>query len=131
MTITITDGTTPVTLPEDLLWSDEYTWSPVVQAVERSITGALIVNSAALTGGRPITLEPEDDSSAWMSRTSLDILRNWAAVPDKQLTLTLRGQVQTVVVRHQDGGISARPVVHYSDSDAADQYLCTIRLLTL
>jgi hypothetical protein len=118
-------------LHPDLYWSDELAWNPVEQTAERTITGALLVSAASVTGGRPITLEPENDGTAWMPRATVEALRNWAAVPGQELTLTLRAQPRTVIFRHQDGGLSAQPVVHYSDTDAGDWYLCTLRFLEL
>lgn len=132
MSITLADGTDTITLHPDLYWADENSWHPVEQTVERSITGALIVQVATRIAGRPITLQPEDDSSAWMSRATLDALRNWAAVPGKQMTLTLRGTARTVMFRHHDGdAIVALPVVHYNDVNSGDWYRCTIRLMEL
>ena len=131
MTISLTDGTTTVALHPDLFWSDEQ-WLPVQQSVERTITGALIVDVAAMVGGRPITLQPEDDGSAWMSRAVVDQLRNLAAVPGKTMTLTLRGSDRTVMFRHHDGGaFEATPVVHFNDVDSADNYRVTLRLMEI
>ena len=131
MSITLSDGTTTVTLDKDLYWPDENDWTPVVQSVNRSITGGLIVQPATRVRGRPITLEPEDDSTAWMTRAAVDQLRNWAAVPGQQLTLTLRGTSHTVIFRHQDGGFEAKPVIHYRDRVPGDWYLCVIRLMEI
>lgn len=132
MTISLSDGTTTVQLHPDLYWNDESSWHPVEQTVERSITGALIVQAATRVAGRPITLQPEDDNTAWMPRSTLDALRNWAAVPAKQMTLTLRGTDRTVMFRHHDGeAVVAVPVVHYSDVDGTDHYRITIRLMEL
>ncbi len=133
MRTTLSDGTTTVALNPDLFWSDEHNWAPVEQAVDRTITGALIVQSALRTAGRPITLEPEADSSAWTTLATVTALRNWAAVPGKTLTLTLRGTARTVLFRHQDGGLEAKPVVQYRDGEElpSDFYLCTIRLMEI
>lgn len=132
MSITLSDNTTSISLHPDLFWNDENNWNPVEQSVERSITGALIVQTAQRVAGRPITLQPEDNSSAWMTRETLDALRNWAAVPGKQMTLTLRGTDRTVMFRHHDGeAIVATPVVHYSDVVSTDWYRVTIRLMEL
>lgn len=124
------DGTT-IQLHPDLFWSDEDNWHPVAQAVERTITGALDVQVSALNKGRPITLEPEDDSSAWLPSSVVQQLRNLAAAPGKQMLLTLRGVSRTVIFRHQDGGFEAKPVVHYRDRVAEDWYLCVIRLMEI
>ena len=129
--ITLSDGTTAVDLHPDLLWSDEDAWNPVQQAVSRTITGALDVQVGALIGGRPITLQPEDESSAWMPGSVVSQIRNWAAVPGRVLTLTLRGVSRSVMFRHQDGGLEAKPVVHYRDRDDSDFYLCTIRFMEI
>lgn len=134
MSITLADGTTEIELSPDLLWSDEFNWHPVEQRAERTVTGALVVQTSQRVGGRPITLEPEDDSSGWMTRAVVEQLRNWAALAGKQLTLTLRNETRTVAFRHQDGpGVEARPVVHYSDSDVdgADFYLATLRFMEI
>lgn len=131
MSISLSDGTTTVELNPDLFWSDEDNWHPVQQAVARTLTGALDVQVAGLTKGRPITLEPENDSSAWMASAVVAQLRNWAAVPGQELTLTLRSQTYTVLFRHQDGGFEARPVVHYRDRLPDDYYLCVIRLMEI
>lgn len=131
MTITLSDGDTTVILHPDLYWSDEHNWHPVEQTAQRTITGAMIVSAAARVAGRPITLEPEDDGSAWMPLSTVLALRNWAAVPGQQLTLTLRGLTYTVLFRHQDGGLDPRPLVHYNEANNADYYLCVVRLMEI
>ena len=133
MSLTLTDSGTTLTLNPDLYWSDENNWSPVRQVVDPSITGVPIVQVAAMVNGRPITLEPEDDEAAWMTRADVTALRNWAAVPGKTMTLTLRGVARTVIFRHQDGGFEARPVIQFRDGHElpADFYLCTIRLMEI
>ena len=129
--ITLADATTTLELDPDLFWSDEDNWHPVAQNVERTITGALDIQVTAMQKGRPITLEPEDDSSAWMTSAVVQQLRNWAAVPGQQLILTLRGMSHTVLFRHQDGGFEAKPVIHYRDRVPGDWYLCVIRLMEI
>ena len=133
MTITLTNLTTSATLTlnPDLKWTDENNWDPVEQTAERTITGALVVQVGAMVAGRPITLEPEDEASAWMSRADVEQLRNWAAVPGQEMTLTLHGVNRTVIFRHQDGGFDASPVIHYRDVASTDFYRCTIRLMEM
>ena len=133
MSLTLADVSTTLTLNPDLFWSDEHNWNPVAQVAERSITGAHIIQVAGMIKGRPITLEPIDDEAAWMSRDDAEALRNWAAVPGKTMTLTLRGEAREVIFRHQDGGFEARPVLQYRDGHElpVDFYLCTIRLMEI
>ena len=130
--ITLSDGTVELELHRDLFWSDEGNWQPVVQAVARTLTGALDIQAASLTAGRPITLEPEDDSTAWMPFSTVAQLRNWAAVPGQVMELTLRGVSRSVIFRHHDGAaVEARPWVHYSDVQSGDWYFATIRFMEI
>lgn len=131
MSITLTAGAQVITLSPDLRWSDENNWNPVAQAVARTLTGALDIQASAMQKGRPITLEPEDDSSAWMTSAVVEQLRNLAAVPAQEMLLTLRGITRAVIFRHQDGGLEARPVAHFRDRLASDWYLCVIRLMEI
>lgn len=131
MSITMTVAATTLTLHPDLYWADENSWHPVEQRKEYSITGALIVQAAARQAGRPITLQPIDGDSAWMTRAVVDQLRNWAAVAGLTATLTLRGVPYTVMFRHEDGALEATPVVHFSTVDTTDFYQVTIRLMAV
>lgn len=131
MSITLSDGSATVALHKDLYWSDENNWHPVEQTKQYAITGALIVMSAERKAGRHITLEPEDDSSAWMPLADIVTLRNWAAAPGKQMTLTLRGIAHTVLFRHEDGGFEATPILHRDDQVSSDFYRCVVRLLEI
>jgi len=133
--ITLSDGTTPLLLDPDLYWSDEFEWHAIEQAVERSITGALIIDLGERLGGRPITLEPPDDNAAWMPRATLAQLQVWETDPDLTLTLSLRGTDFTVVFRRHDGApIEARPVEFVADplpGAFGDWYLTTLRLMVI
>lgn len=131
MSITLSDGTDTVTLHKDLLWSDETNWNPVRQTANRTITGAMVVQVGEMQAGRPITLEAEDDVSAPHSRAVVDFLRNWAAVPGKEMVLTLGGVEYDVIFRHQDGGFEARKWIHYDTVLPEDIYLVVVRLMTI
>lgn len=129
--ITLTDGTTTVVLHKDLYWSDENNWHPVEQTKEYTITGALIVMSGERKAGRHVTLEAEDDNSAWMLLNTVVQLRNWAKIPGKQMILNLRGVNRTVLFRHEDGGFEAAPILHQDETLGTDFYRCTVRLLEI
>lgn len=131
MSITLTAGTTTINLPDDLQWIDE-DWSPVRQTLSRGITGAAIVQSRSIsTAGRPITLRPPDESSAWMTRPVLEQLRNLAAINGQVMTLTIAGQTYSVRFRYQDNkAIESEPVVFYNQPDNTDRFLVTINLMT-
>jgi hypothetical protein len=131
MSITLTVGPLSVALDPDLLWTDENSWHPVEQAVERSITGAQIISVGTRIGGRPVTLQPEDDSSAWMTTAEVDQLKAWAAIAGQEMQLTLRGTARAVIFRHQDTPLEAVPVVHFSDVIAGDWYRVTLRFMEI
>lgn len=131
MTIVLSDGVTTLDLDPDLFWEDEFSWQPVEQALERSITGALVVDVGERIAGRPITLRPEDDRSGWITRATMAQLQTWASVPGQQLTLTLRSVEHRVMYRHQDRAIDAEPRVHYADPQPTDWLLATLRFITI
>lgn len=125
----ITDGTTTVTLPDNLLWEDEFGWSPVAQATDRTLTGSQIVEETAKSGGRPITL-----SGLWLDRATVQSLRSLEAQVATEMTLTLPGgATHNVLWRRGDSepAVRAEPIrpvapdVH-SDSDL---YEVTLRLM--
>ena len=133
MSLTLSDGTTTVTLDPDLLWSDEFSWKRVEQSVVPSVTGALIVQSARFAAGRPITLQPEDNSAAWMPRSALEQLYAWSEQSNLVLVLDgLRGLSRSVVFRSQNGApIEAGPVLHRDDVEPDDAYLVTLKLMEI
>lgn len=130
MTITLTKDSTVLALPPDLIWSDELTWSPVAQSTERGIWGTLIVDAMARNGGRPITLVGDGDS-AWILRNDLLVLKAWAAIPGQRFTLSVRGEVFTVIFDHgtadETRSMAMTAVVDYSDPQEGDYY-CSLTL---
>ena len=130
MTITLSAGATTVALDPDLLWADENNWHPVEQSIERSVTGAQIISTATRIGGRFITLQPEDDASAWMTLADIAQLKTWAAIAGQQMQLTLRSETRTVMFRHPEP-MQATPVVHYRDVQDSDWYRLTLRFLEI
>ncbi len=124
-----------LSLPDDLLWSDEHTWSPVVSSVSYLITGALLVQSAARQAGRDITLVGAADM-AWVTRSVVNLLRDWAALPLDSVTgrfeLTLMdGRIFTVAFRHADGAMEAEPVTGFPARNDSDFYRITLNLMQI
>ena len=131
--ITLAAGGVVITLDPDLYWADEFEWSPVEQSIARSITGSTIIDLALKTGGRPITLQPWDDVSAWMPGATVRQLKTWEADPLLQLTLVIRGSTHQVIFRRESGQpIAARPVAFVADpveGGFGDWYLVTLRFI--
>lgn len=130
MSITLSVGSVSVALDPDLYWPDENSWHPVEQTVARTLTGAQIISVAQRIKGRQITLQPEDDRSAWMTHADLAQLRAWAAIAGQQMLLTLRGITYAVIFRHPEP-MDGVPVVHYNDVQSGDWYRLTLRFLEI
>ena len=91
-------------------WTDRYDWSPVAQAQARTLSGALVVFEAALTAGRPITLEARD-GVCWLHDDTLAALLALAAVVDASYTLTWAAESYRVAFDHGRGqAIQAAPI---------------------
>lgn len=122
-------------LPDDLLWSDEHAWSPVVSIASYLLTGALLIQSATRLAGRPLTLVGAPDM-AWVSRATVEQLRSWAALALTDSTgrfrLTLAdGRAFTVAFRHDDTALEAEPVLGFPARSDADLYRLTLRLMEI
>lgn len=124
-----------VLLPDDLLWTDEHTWSPAVASTSYLITGALLIQSALRQAGRPITLMGAPDM-AWVTRATVEQLRAWAAIPvsaaSGRFALTFAdGRAFTVAFRHGDTPIESEPVLGIPARSSGDFYRLTLRFLEI
>lgn len=125
--ITLSDSVTTITLPNDMQWLDEFAWSPVEQDEEYSLTGALIVQRGIKETGRPITLLGGDDA-CWVPRSKVTALFILLATEDETLILNLHGTEYTVVWRHAETPVDAKPVVRIRNPDEDHKYTLTLRL---
>lgn len=119
-----------IELPEDLLWTDELTWSRVQQATERGIWGTLIVDVMERHGGRPITLTGSGNS-AWILRSTLKHIAELLGIPGQRMLLDIRGEQFEVIFDHgtdeSTKAIAMEDVIDYSDKEDADFY-CSLVL---
>jgi hypothetical protein len=130
MIITLDDGSTTLTLPEDLLWTNEHDWHPVVQARAYTVTGAMWLHSQVRAAGRPIVLQA-DERRAWMTRAEIAALAAWAAMPGLAMVLSLDAVDYDVVFDHEAGAMEARPVADFSDPLSTDYAIATLRFITI
>lgn len=110
-----------VTLPDDLIWRDEFDWAPVEQVVTPTLTGALLVEETPQPHGRPITLVGH------CTRALVQELKVQEAVPSQLLTLTLLDGVGRQVIWRRPG-VVATPLYDVADPDAAMPYSLTLNL---
>jgi hypothetical protein len=113
-----------LTLPSDLIWTDEYRWSPVAQQENVTIDGALVVQAMTQQLGRPITLAG-GETYAWVRRDLLDQLRAKAGTAGLEMTLTLNDGIARSVVFTGER-LTADPVWTVSDPDDDQPYVVTL-----
>ena len=123
----ILDG---LTLPDGLLWSDEFDYTPVKQVVKTMLDGSLLIQEGVALAGRPITLQGSNNLG-WITRAVLnqvyDKLTNAApmvlSLPD--------GRSFNVRWRHNDKPIEAKPLHDLCVHKDSDIYVAvTLRLMT-
>ena len=88
---------TIITLPDDLLWINEFEWNPVEQTTERSLTGALLIQEGQFNYGRPIVLSGNGEAG-WVSRLTVKNLFALSKAANKIMTLTLPDSRQFSVI---------------------------------
>lgn len=111
-----------IILPDGLIWSDRYDWTPVAQTVAVSLTGTIIIQEAAQLAGRPITLEGAEDQS-WATKSQIDALYALTGAADKIMTLDLGTDgVHQVIWRRDQAPIVAAPVLRTVDPGPATMY---------
>ncbi|QEW05658.1 hypothetical protein [Nitrincola iocasae] len=110
----------------DMIWSDEFTWRPVWQRTERTLTQKLFIETGPIHKGRPVTL-----TDAWVTRATLQQLQTLASTPGTTHTLTLQGQTYTVAWRHTEQALTAEPIKPVTDPDDDDFYSLILRLMVV
>ncbi len=134
--ITLTVGSTVYQLGADLLWTDEYSWSPVAQSRQVSLGSSLIVQTMTAAAGRPMTLEG-GDRFGWIKRALVDQLFGLVAADQAGVLQLNDGRSFNVQWLQPDGNnvgqasssppFKATPVVDLSDPSDDDNYIPTLR----
>ncbi|WP_257266043.1 hypothetical protein [Endozoicomonas sp. ONNA2] len=121
-----------ITLPDDLLWINEFEWNPVQQTTQRSLTGALLVQEGLLVHGRPIILSGNGEAG-WVSRLTVKSLFALSKAANKTMSLTLADNRQFTVIFDRSNGapVEAQQLIPFAYPEDSEQYLIIIRLLTV
>jgi hypothetical protein len=119
-----------IALPSGMLWVDEFTWVAAQRSVERSITGAQIIDVATKLAGRPITLQGAQDQG-WIRRATLLGVRALADAPDGRYVLQLAGGEQFTVMFAPEDAIEAQPISRPELPVGTSPYVATLRLITV
>lgn len=129
----LTDGSTPIALPDGLAWIDEMSWSPIVQSADHSITGALLVQAGTRQAGRPITLQASE-KEGWKgcTRAIVEQIKAWGSIAGKQLSLTRNGITYAVIFRHHEpDAIQARPLGDLVTISPTHPHILTLKLMVI
>jgi len=120
-----------LTLPDGLVWTDQYASQAVVQSVKRTLAGSLVVFHAGQPQGRLITLESSQDSG-WLTRSQVEALALLAASPGAIHVLQIHGESYPVMFRHhQPPALDARHLWSYDAPRDSDYFLVTLKLMSL
>lgn len=120
-----------ITLSPHMLWVDEFEYQDVLQSNNRTLGGRQIVFSQTLVGGRPITLEAQEDQG-WLTRTQVDQVKTLSSVSGASYSLTIGAQNFTVMFRHEEPpAFLARPLVFRVDAPGTDYFTAVIKLFTI
>ena len=116
---------------DQLEWVDEFTWDPVAQEQERSLSGALIVQEGVKLYGRPITL-----ASNGAAYFKLSVVRQLEALRDERgrimlLTLPTGAQHQVIFNRAAGAPLEATPMWRAVNPGPDALYEITLRLITV
>lgn len=117
-----------VLLPEGFLWTDRLQYSPIVQVINRTLSGNLVISAATVSAGRPITLVGEGNDMMWMSLAIVQSIMSLAANNAVQ-TLIFNGERFQVKFRHHEP-----PAVEFSPiylSPTCPYYEGIIKLMTV
>jgi hypothetical protein len=117
-------------LPEDLIWTDEFDWTPTEQNETRTLTGALVIETALKVAGRPITLAGGRESG-WATKTQVDALFDKLSNTSAMSLVMPNGDSFSVIFRHKDKPIESKPIIDYRIMDEMDVYELTIKLMTV
>lgn len=122
-----------ISLPNDLLWKDELSWVPPLAKETYALNGALIIEASTRLAGRPITLEPPDDSMGWVTRAVVEKLRTWASLPDVKYKLVLEypddKREFLVRFRHSASPVESSPVKGFPEHAAGDWFKVSLKLI--
>ena len=122
-----------VTLPDDLLWQNEFEWNQNTQSQDRTLSGALVVQTAARLYGRPIRLQGGQDGG-WITRATAKAIRALEADPTRVMTLiglNDEGDLAVMFDRTSGPAFESQMIMRFANPDDTTWYSCALRLITV
>lgn len=120
-----------VGLNPSLQWTDRYRYNNIAQEQVRTLGGSLVVRSARLYEGTPVTLEATIDTG-WFTKAMVDSVTTLAEGLASTYTLDFHGVVMTVMFDHtQSPPVNFRPLLFKEPQEATDYFVGTLKLITV
>lgn len=114
-----------IDLPENLFIRNEFDFKPVAQSFDRTVSGGAVVESMALSYGRPIVL-----TGAWAKRSIVVQLYALQAAADTPRILTMPdGSFKTVLFDIENGGLEANAIYPEVQPTDDSEYELTLNLI--
>ena len=128
MTTVVLQG---ITITTGLVWQDKNQYAPVEQVFRRTLGGTPVVDYAALSEGRPVTLSSLRDQG-WLTKTQVDAIQALADVAGAVYPLTIGSESFQVMFRHHEPpAVEFDPLIPRTEAEVSDWYLGNIKLFTV
>jgi len=127
----LASSTTSMTLPNELIWLEELSWTFKKVRGERSVGGKMIRTVSTAIGGKPVTLQSPENGLGAVSRSAIQTLQGMVEA-DLQMVLTFAdGSSINVLFRHDPEAIDAHPAMGFTNRVSTERWHVTIRLQTV
>lgn len=123
----LTDGITTAVLPDDLEWTDEFSFTSITQDINRTIGGSLIISEGVLVKGKPITLV--GGVNVWVKRSLVKQLYSMINLAGKTYVLTLPDLSTVNVIFDQDEPMVAEPVFRQTIQTDDNEYTLKLKFI--
>lgn len=111
-----------VTLNGSLQWTDRFGYSPIVTNTNRTLAGSLVVFSASMANGRPITLEATEDTG-WFTKQMVDDILVLAYQIDTQFLFDFHAEeTHNVMFDHSEQAVDFTPLIPKVPFDQNESY---------
>jgi len=117
------------TFPDEVIWEDEFRWTPVHQTARLTVAGTIVIESLfANRDGRPLTLD-----CGWMRRDDLLLLEALRDAPPEPMPLILDDarEFLTAWKHDQESPIEATPLLPRPEHDDSDYYRVKLFLMEI
>ena len=118
-------------LNPNLIWIDQYNYSPINHVEERTLDGHLFINTSENISGKPITLESTIDQG-WFTYQMINTLGNMSRNINGIYSLIINDFNASVMFRHSDKpALNVIPLIPRLVYKVDDYFYGTIKLITI